>query len=140
MEHHELSHSDPDQTHANFVSIMFEYHKHDEQNNMITQHHMGDPLLYPTHQWGTIIHHICTYPGSCDNMPVNMILSHKQSKLQQITNNMILSKHCATTNAIRKDELGFHANDLGLHSIPNGAAMSMYLMGVPVFVIMLIGQ
>ena len=36
--------------------------------------------------------------------------------------------------------LGFDASELGLHSIRSGAAMSMYLTGIPVFTIMLIGH
>ena len=75
MEHNELSHSDPDLTHANSVFIMFEYQKHDKRNGMIMQHQTVDPLLCPAHQLGTIIHHIHTYPESCNNMLVNMILS-----------------------------------------------------------------
>ena len=68
-----------------------------------------------------------------------MILSSQKSKLQQITNNMMLSKLHTAANAIGKNELGFKVEDLGLHLICSGAAMSMYLMGVPVFMIMLIG-
>ena len=53
---------------------------------------------------------------------------------------MMLSKLHTAANAIGKNELGFKVEDLGLHLICSGAAMSMYLMGVPVFMIILIGQ
>ena len=53
---------------------------------------------------------------------------------------MVLAKLRAAATAIGKDNLGFVADDLGLHSIRSGAAMSMYLAGVPVFTIMLIGR
>lgn len=36
--------------------------------------------------------------------------------------------------------LGFHASDIGLHSARSGAAMAMYLAGVPVYTIMLLGR
>ncbi len=38
------------------------------------------------------------------------------------------------------DELGFTPNEIGLHSARSGAAMAMYLSGVPVFTIMLLGR
>jgi len=41
--------------------------------------------------------------------------------------------------AIGKDKLGFTANQIGLHSARGRAAMAMYLAGVPVFTIMLLG-
>ena len=79
MECHKLSPLDPDLTHANSVSITFEYQKHDKRNDRIMQHWTGDPFLCPICQWGAIIHCIHTYPGSCDNMPVNTILSSQKS-------------------------------------------------------------
>jgi len=53
---------------------------------------------------------------------------------------MLLNKLRAAADAVGKEELGFEASELGLHSIRSGAAMSMYLTGVPVYTIMLIGR
>jgi hypothetical protein len=41
--------------------------------------------------------------------------------------------------AIGKDILGFDAFEVGTHSLRSAAAMAMYLAGVPVYTIMLIG-
>jgi len=106
---------------------------------MITQHQTGDHLLCPVHQWGAIIHHICSYPKSCDNTPANMILSPTNKKPQLIINIVLLDKLQSAATAVRKDVLGFDASELGLHSICTGATMSTYLTGVPVFMIMLFG-
>lgn len=38
------------------------------------------------------------------------------------------------------DKLGFTADDIGTHSLRSAAAMAMYLAGVPVYTIMLIGR
>ena len=78
-------------------------------------------------------------PKSCDNTPVNMILPSTNKKPQLITNIMLLNKLHSAATAVGKDVSGFSASELGLHSICSGAAMSMYLTGIPVFMIMLIG-
>lgn len=41
--------------------------------------------------------------------------------------------------AIGKDTLSFSPKDIGLHSARSGAAMAMYLSGVPIYTIMLLG-
>ena len=41
--------------------------------------------------------------------------------------------------AIGETKLGIHRSEVGTHSIRSGAAMAMYLAGVPIFSIMLIG-
>ena len=46
----------------------------------------------------------------------------------------------ATVAAIGIDKLGFGPDDIGTHSIRAGSAMAMYLDGVPVFTIMLMGR
>jgi hypothetical protein len=42
--------------------------------------------------------------------------------------------------AIGETKLGIQRHEIGTHSIRSGAAMAMYLAGVPVFSIMLIGR
>jgi hypothetical protein len=42
--------------------------------------------------------------------------------------------------AIGKHKLGFAPDQIGLHLAHSGAAMAMYLAGVPVFTIMLLGR
>ena len=41
---------------------------------------------------------------------------------------------------IGRDHLGYGELEIGTHSFRSGAAMAMYLAGVPVFTIMLIGR
>jgi hypothetical protein len=53
---------------------------------------------------------------------------------------MLLKQLCRATKAIGKEELGFSENQIGLHSARSGAAMAMYLAGIPVYIIMLIGR
>jgi hypothetical protein len=41
---------------------------------------------------------------------------------------------------IGSTQLGFEAHKIGYHSLQSGAAMEMYLAGIPVYTIMLIGR
>jgi hypothetical protein len=63
----------------------------------------------------------------------------KHNKIYKFTGTQLLRQIRLAASAIGKDILGFSPSDLGLHSAPCGAAMAMYLAGVPVYTIMLLG-
>jgi hypothetical protein len=42
--------------------------------------------------------------------------------------------------SLEPDILGFTADQIGLHSARSGTTVAMYLVGVPVFTIMLLGR
>jgi len=52
----------------------------------------------------------------------------------------LLSRIRIAAASLGRDELGFSPNELGPHSARSGMAMAMYLAGVPVFTIMLLGH
>lgn len=70
---------------------------------------------------------------------VNAYLSNKNMILH-IKGSNLLERLCQVAAAIGKHKLGFIPNQLGLHSACSGAAMAMYLAGVPIFTIMLLGR
>jgi hypothetical protein len=53
---------------------------------------------------------------------------------------MILSRIRLAVKAIGKEKLGFTERDVGTHSNRSGGAMGMYLVGTPVYTIMLLGR
>jgi hypothetical protein len=55
-----------------------------------------------------------------------------------VTGAFLATQLRAAASGIGKDVLGFSPDGIGTHSIRSGAAMAMYLAGVPVFTIMLI--
>jgi hypothetical protein len=65
-----LSHDDPRLSLANTVLILFEYRKRDKQNETVTQHRTGDPLLCPARMWATILQRVRYYPGTIDDTKV----------------------------------------------------------------------
>jgi hypothetical protein len=52
----------------------------------------------------------------------------------------VLSALCAASKAVGSAHLGFEPSKMGTHSLYSGAAMEMYLAGIPVYTIMLIGR
>jgi hypothetical protein len=64
----------------------------------------------------------------------------KHNKIHKITGSQLLRQIRLAVSAIGKDILGFSPNNLGLHSARSGAAMAMYLAGVPIYTIMLLGR
>jgi len=135
----ELSHYDPYLSLADSVSITFEYQKRDQRGDTITQHHMGDLILCPVHQWAAITQCVLSYPGTTSSSTVNTIIN-KNGKLALIDSKMLLDKLRAAATAIGINELGFIMEDIGLHSLRSGTAMAMYLSSIPVFTIMLISR
>jgi hypothetical protein len=124
---------------ADSVSITFEFQKNDERDVTITMHRTGDATLCPVISWSSIVRRIRAIPGTSDSSPVcTYLLTDGTTGL--VTSKQILDwlRDCVT--AIGKDVLGFEAWEVGTHSIRSAAAMAMYLAGVPIYTIMLIGR
>jgi hypothetical protein len=98
------------------VSITFEEQKRGSKNDTITHHCTNDPLLCPVKIWARIIKRLISYPSTTSETPVN------------------------AADSLGPDKLGYTSDQIGLHSARSGAAMAMYLAGVPVFTIMLLGR
>ena len=89
-------------------------------------------------RWADVVRRIRSYQKSTNESPVNLFLEGKQ--LIKLSSTLILSRLRTAVTILGKDSLGVTADDIGLHSLRSGAAMSMYLTGTPVYVIMLIGR
>jgi hypothetical protein len=134
---HLMSHNDTLLHLADCVSITFELQKKETMNDTITQHSSSDKVLCPVKVWAKIVQRISTYPNSSKNTTVNTyVLSDNSIILFQGTE--LLKRLRLAADSIGSDTLG--SNEIGLHSARSGAAMAMYLAGVPVFTIMLLGR
>ena len=134
----ELSHDNPQLRYADTCSITFEFQKNDERDITVTMHRTGDPVLCPCLVWADIVQRILGYPGTSPESTVCTVLVG--GELRQLTSKEVLNRLRAVVRSIGFDHLGFKDSDIGTHSIRSSAAMSMYLAGVPVFTIMLIGR
>ena len=134
----ELSHDHPDLHLADSLAITWVFQKNDERDATVTQHRTRDAELCPVRLWSAIVRRILSYPSTGPFTSVNTVLV--DGKLLEVTSKMLLDRLRAIVKFVGEDRLGFKAMELGTHSIRSGAAMGMYLAGVPVFTIMLIGR
>jgi hypothetical protein len=124
---------------ADTISITFKQQKRDSKNDTITHHRTTDPLLCPVKIWSRIVKRIISYPDSTPETPVNTFMKQDGS-IYHFTGTALLSRLCRAAQSLGPDVLGFHHKQICLHSAWNGAAMAMYLAGVPIFTIMLLGH
>ena len=116
------------------ICITFEMQKREEKDNTVTQMASGDILLCPVRARATIVHRIRSYAGSSNNTP---IFSHLEIR-SHWWHHLKADLKCAV--AIGEHILHITKHEIGTHSIRLGAAMSMFLGGCPVFLIMMIGR
>jgi hypothetical protein len=133
-----MAYDNPELHLADGVSITFTFQKNDERDATVTQHRTRDPELCPVLLWSAIIKRILSYPSTDIDSPINTY--RVRGELKEITSKMILQRLRAVVSHIGEAELGFKTHEIGTHSIRSGAAMAMYLTGVPVFTIMLLGR
>jgi hypothetical protein len=124
---------------ADCVSITFELQKKDAKFDMVSQHRSNDPLLCPVNIWAKIVKRIYSYPTSSPDTPVNTYFFSEDSQ-NLFSGKELLSRIRIAAKSIGEEVLGFPPESIGLHSARSGAAMAMYLGGVPVFTIMLLGR
>jgi len=135
-----LNHNAPDLHLADSVSITFVLQKNNTKYDTITMWRTDDKLLCPVRCWANVVRRIRQYPGCTDSTPVNMVFEPKTRAYIEIEANAIAKALRIAATIIGEQNLGFHPNELGTHSIRSGAAMAMYLTRTPVYTIMLIGR
>jgi len=116
--------------------MTFEFQKKDTKNGTITQHKTIDTLLCPVKVWAKIIKRLLEHNDTNPDTTVNTFYS--ENKTYKITGSPLLKQLLRATKAIERDNLGFTEDQIGLHSTRSGAAMAMYLAGIPVYIVMLV--
>jgi hypothetical protein len=134
-----MSNTHPSLHQADTVSITFEHQKCDIKNDIITHHRTNDPILCPVKIWCKIVRRLISYKSSNPETTVNKYIFDDDKKLL-FTGTQLLKRLRLAAKMLGPDKLGFMPNQIGLHSARSGAAMAMYLAGVPVFTIMLLGR
>jgi hypothetical protein len=123
---------------TNQVLITFVVQKNGRKDNTITQWRTNDRVLCPVIQWAALVQCISNYPGAMPATPVSLVwvcncISH-------VTSNIFKSALYNGVVAAGETKLCIHHHEVGIYFIHTDAPMAMYLKGVPVFAIMMIGQ
>jgi hypothetical protein len=112
--------------------------KNDLKHNTVIHGRTDDVTLCPVLQWARLVNRIWKYPGTSPDTPVCFVWRH--NRLETISSHQVLAALCAACASIGSGHLGFEPHEMGTHSLRSGAAMEMYLTGVLVYTIMLIGR
>jgi hypothetical protein len=123
---------------ADSVAMTFEMQRNDQKHDTVIHSRTDDPILRPVLQWAHLVNRIWTYPGTTEDTSVCTVWRH--DRRNQITLCQIILALWAACAAIGSACLGFEPSKIGTHSLRSGAVMEMYLAGVPVYTIMLIGR
>jgi hypothetical protein len=123
---------------AEFICITFREQKNGVKHEKITMSRTGDPILCPVTQAAAIVTRLLALPGASSITPINTYQSGQF--LYTLTATTALHRLRLRASQLGPTILGFHADDIGLHSIRTSAAMAMVLSGTPVYMVMLIGR
>jgi hypothetical protein len=133
-----LNHSSTKLHLADCISVTFVRQKNDRKSDTVMQWRTKDPILCPKKVWASIVMGILLYEGTNKNSPISLVLHRK--KLISVTSEMITNLIQDGMVATGETKLGVECWEIGTHLIRSGVAMAMYLAGVPIFSIMLIGR
>ena len=124
---------------ADSVAVTFEMQKNESKFDTVIHGRTDDPVLCPVLQWARLVNRIWSYEGTTDSTPI-CTFQRSGRRVDKISSSQILLRLRAAARSVGSATLGFEPKEIGTHSLRSGAAMEMYLAGVPVYTIMLIGR
>ena len=129
---------------CDYVYITYEMQKNNSKNDSVGMYRSKSKAKYDSvTAWAAIITRIWPYEGTTMDSKVNTY-QYRNSKNKLVTTEIssyrIRTKLRVAVKLMGKGVLGFDENECGLHSIRSGAAMALFLAGVPVLTIMIIGR
>ena len=133
-----LSHDSVELECADCVAITFEMQKKEEKNDTIHHKATGDRTMCPVLAAIELVRRIRSYAKSNDETPVSAVLMG--TRIRHVTSKQVAKTLQDAVTAIGEDVLNIKAEDVGTHSLRSAAAMAMFLGGLPVYLIMLMGR
>ncbi len=133
---------------ADAVSVTFRRQKNRDNGVVVTQHRTGktgDAEMCPLWALAALVIWIRGYASvrnhGTKNVGINALASeHDGNGLEGISSKEVLKQLRDAAAAVGERRLGFTVDRIGTHSIRAGAAMVMFLAGVPCETIQLIGR
>ncbi len=123
---------------ADSVAVTFEMQENDMKHETVIQGWTDKPVLCPIKSWARLTNRIWKYPGITEDTSVCTVWNH--ARREQIKSRQVITSLRSACATIGSTCLGFDPIEIGAHSLRLGSAMEMYLAGVPVYTIMLIGR
>ena len=124
---------------ADLIIITFEFQKNDWRNHTVHMFATNDLLLCPVRASARIIHRVRLRSGSNNELKICSFTTEDGTSVH-VNSAQVLPRLRVIVELIGKEKLGFTKDDIGLHSIRSGGAMTMFLSGVSVIIIKRIGR
>jgi hypothetical protein len=133
-----VPHSDPNLHRAESVSITFRFQKREIRDDTITQSRSENRVFCPVLACASIVRAMiadkckptdCVYRLRLDNGTMTSLAS--KTALLMLRQSL---------RDIDSEAVNIRPEECGLHSLRSSAAMAMYLNGIPVYTIMLLGR
>jgi hypothetical protein len=132
-----VPHESPNLHLADSVTLTFEYQKRDLRDDQVTQSKSGHTLLCPVRAAAKVVKRLLSLNKSPDLFTYKY--ADKKGKVWDLTAKAALA-HIRCFIASVDPVFGLKPKEIGLHSLRSSAAMAMYLNGIPVYTIMLLGR
>jgi hypothetical protein len=123
---------------ATTVTLRYQDQKNGRKYQQRSHWRTRDTEFCPVRTWATIIQRIRSYPKSSDNTSINTFFDGR--RISHISATDVIRALRNATSQIGFDDLGFHPEEVGTHSIRCSAAMAMAIMKVPTWQIMITGR
>jgi hypothetical protein len=132
-----VPYDDPDLHLADTITITFEYQKRDLRDDLVTQSRSGNHHLCPVRAAAAVVKRLRSF-GAAPDAHIFKYADEK-GRIKELTAKSALLHLRDYIGTVDKN-FGLDPQDNGLHSIRASAAMGMYLNGIPVYTIMLLGR
>lgn len=133
-----MSHDDPELEQADCLAITFEMQKKEEKNDTVHHKATRDQTMCPVQAGAELVRRIRSYPNTDDDTPISAL--RVGSRITHVTGKQLANVLKDTVRAMGEDVLNIKADEVGTHSLRSAAAMAMFLGGLPVYLIMLMGR
>jgi hypothetical protein len=132
-----MHHTDPNLREAELVSITFRFQKRDLRDDTITQSRSGNRTFCPVVTCAGIIRDMLLDK----NAPTDFVYKFRQDNgtFMDLHSRSALVMLHQSLRELDSKSLNIKADECGLHSLHSSALMAMYLSGIPVYMIMLLG-
>ena len=138
-DHTVLDHSSRYLEQADTVTLYFEFQKRDLRNDSVTQAKTGHSRDCPVKAAAAIIRRM-QRQGMSDHDFIYSFIHEKTKKKTTFTSRVAKQMLREFIGLVEQGNYGLTADEIGLHSMRSSSAMAMYMNGVPVYTIMLLGR
>jgi hypothetical protein len=140
--HRVMDHRDENLDYADCVSILFEFQKKQDRNNIVTQHRTGHPIFCPVRAAAATIRRMNKLIDKGKATPKTYIYAFETESgdMAELTGKIALLLLREFIQSIDYKSLGLVIASIGLHSLRSASAMAMFLNGIPPYLVMMIGR